>query len=171
MSNLPKIYTQGDQVAKDIEDWKGGSERDRLLILLRSFSSNPRSLPSTDDYTKVQRDATDDFRRNDYGEAQQYVDTLTQLVEFYKELAEQYLENLNDYGIITDEYGSVSHYPFVLTEDGCEKIGRVEVLDIGEHDLDELWRGYVKPFLHLANKGEREWIADKFAEQMKVLED
>lgn len=167
MTELPKIYTQEDQDAKDVAAWQGGNEKDRLLIMLRAFASNPRNLPTTDDYAKVQREATEDFRRNNYGEAQQYVDTLTHLVEFYKELAEQYLENLNDYGIVTDEYGHVSSYPFVLTENGYEQIGRVEVLDLEEHSRDSLWSGYVKPFLPMATETERAWIAEKFADQIE----
>lgn len=167
MSNLPKIYTQEDQTAKDVAAWKSGNEKDRLLIMLRAFASNQRNLPTTDDYVKVQQEATYDFRRNDYGEAQQYVDTLVHLVEFYKDLAETYLENLNDYGIVTDQYGYESSYPFVLREDGYEKIARVEVLDLEEHNRDDLWVDYVKPFLPLATETERAWISEKFAEQIE----
>lgn len=167
MSNLPKIYTQQDRDAKDRGLLENGSERDRLLMLLRAFSGSRSSLPMSDDYGKIQADATHDFRRSDYSEAESYVDSLVRLVEFYKELAENYLNALTDYGIPVDDYGCVSGYPFVLTEDGEEVLGRVEVLALEDHASEDLWRGYVKPFLGFATDSEREWIVKTFSEQIK----
>ena len=163
---LPKLYTQEDQDKRDREDWKNGGERAQLLLFLRAFSNGGGSLPLTDNYAKVQTEATEDFRRSDYSAAQSYVDTLTELVEFYKELAENYLEALTDYAIAVDQYGSVSNYPFVLVDDGYEILGRAEVLNLDEHDSRSLWRDYIKPFLPFATERERVWIAEHFADYL-----
>jgi len=169
-NKLPKIYTQGDQTQQDVERWKNGTDRDRLMIMLSAFTSSP-NLPITDDYYLVQKEATGGFQRNNYGEAQQYVDTLTRLVEFYKELAEKYLDHLTTYGIITNQYGDVTNYPFVLTQGGEQVLGVAEILSMEEHNSDSsLWHDYVKPYLQLASAGEREWIAINFPEGVEELE-
>lgn len=173
---LPKIHTQEDQDKQDVESWKTGNERAQLLLLLRAFSGGGGNLPLTDDYGRVQVDATEDFRRRDYSEAQRYVDTLANLVEFYKELAENYLQVLTDYGIRTDQCGYSDGYPFAIMSHGYQVFGAIEVFDLEEQTETpearaSLWEDYIKPHLAIAKHWEKDWIVQNFPDEVAALEE
>lgn len=165
VNELPKIWTQEDQTRKDVESFKNGTERDRLLMMLRCFSSSASSLPVTDDIGKIVNDATEDFRRSNYGEAMSYVDSLGTVAEFYKDLAERYLDHLTYLGATTDQYGDMAREPFVMMHNGVQVLGRVEVITLEEQEADlSTWVHCIKPYLPYASDSEREWITDNFAQ-------
>lgn len=168
MTNLPKMRTQEDVTREQVEALTNGNERDRLMVLLGSMTgSDTRGLPETDDHDKLARDATEDFRRSNYSEAHSTVESLVLIVDFYKNLAEEYLSLLQGNGVAVDEYGSQTNNVFSLTENGEQVLGYSEVLPIEDHSREDLWEGYVKGYLPFAGASEKKYIAEKFGEFIK----
>ena len=167
---IPKLYTAEDKAAEDVERWKNGTERDRALIMLSAFASQAR-LPISNDHDQIARDAISAFRSADYSGAVEAVESLAQIVDHYKEYAEKYLGELTRLGAVVDQYGDVTTEPFVITENGEQVLGGMEVFDIDEVGRDDgTWNYYVKPYLPHASKSEREWIAKNFPEQVAALD-
>lgn len=164
MSNLPKMRTQEDVTREQIEKLNSGSERDLMLVMLQSMTgSATRGLPVTDDHDKLAQEAVWDFQRNDYSEAASTVESLVLIVDHYKNLAEEYLSELTRQGNVMDEYGSQRNNIFALVEAGEQKLGFSEVLDVAEHDLEDLWDDYVKDYVQFAAPSEMTYIAERFA--------
>ena len=167
---LPGPHTQEAQTATDIEILREGTDREKALVWIKAFSSN-RHLPKTADYNKILRDATNEFQRNDYSEALDYVQSLAELVEHYQDLAQNFADTLEAYGAVLNEYGDVAYEPVVIVDQyGNELFGRPEVLVFERHDKEELWHYYIKPRLGTLTEQEERWVADNFQAQIKEEE-
>lgn len=171
-ATLPKIRTQEDVDAEDVETWKSGGERERLLLMLRSFgSAQRRSVPISGDHDKIARDAVRDFHRNDFSGAVEAIESLVLMVDFYKDLAETYMDALAGLGAVFDSDGAIVREPFVLVgEDGEQLLGRVEVVEFDGNPDSKLWEYYVESYLPVASERERAWIVDTFSERIQADE-
>lgn len=164
MNNLPTMRTQEDVTREQMDKLKDGTDRELMLVLLQNMTgSATRGLPTTDDHDKIARDAVQDFQRNDFSEARRAVESLELIVDFYKDLAESYLDELTRQGNRMDEYGNQQNNIFALMDGGEQKLGFSEVLNVEEHDLEHIWQGYVKDYLPFAGGFEKDYIAEKFA--------
>lgn len=167
-NKLPALYTQEDADRERLERIKADTTgREFALAMLSAFSTR-RSLPKSADHIKVMNDALNDFSRLDYSEASNTVETLADIVEHYKALAESLAEQMGNYGLLLNEYGDVSNNVFVLFDgDGEHVLGHsVEILDLSEHEPEDLWEDYIKPYVPLASEREKAWIATTFEEQI-----
>lgn len=167
-NQLPKMRTQEDADREQLERLKNDtSGRELLLLMLSNMTgSATRGLPTTDDHIKIASDALNDFRRSDYSDAIDYVESLSLIVDFYKDLAENLASQMGDYGLVINEYGDVSNNPFVLV-DGDTYIGKIEVINLEDNERDELWKYYVKDYVPTASKAEKAWISERFADQIE----
>lgn len=168
MNQLPKIRTQKDRDREDREVLTNGTEREKTLLWLKTFSANSQALPSTDDLDEIHSNARHEFSALDFSNAMSHVDSAIQVAGFYRDLAENYLQGLTDMGAVVDEWGTVTHEPFVLLNKRGEHIlGRPEVIQMGDSSPSDIWYYYVQHYLPFASPVEKNWIAEKFATEIE----
>ena len=135
MTALPALKTKSEALREKLES---GSPRDILLALLSAMSVSGNNLPEYGDIRKIYTDSTYDFRRNDFSNAADYVDSLIKIAEHYQDLAENYRGELAAHGARFYETGEVEHfYPFTLTEGGNQIAGTAEAFSVeSESELE-----------------------------------
>ena len=134
MTALPALKTKNEAFREQLE---GGTQRDFLRALLSTMSSNGSSLPEHGDMNKIYSDSNTEFRRNDFSNAADYVDSLLKIAEHYQGLAENYRSELASHGARFHETGEVEYfYPFTLTEGDDQIAGTAEAFSV-ERDLED----------------------------------
>jgi len=111
MTELPKPKTKYDVILENAN----GNAGDAFIIALGAsfgwsgelFGSNN---PEFNNVTKIYNDAMSEIRSRDYSSMEDYIDSLSKLVDFYEELARNYRTELEMYGAEFYETGEVKSF-------------------------------------------------------------
>lgn len=128
---IPEIKTSG-------EYWKEEYDRDPQGALLRAMVSDltgafRSGLPTYNDQNEVERKAREDFKRHNYGESLDYIDSLVRIADFWKDLAEDYHRALVQNGATFYGTGEVEQSgSFAITRDGKWLVGPSDSFDIAD---------------------------------------
>jgi len=130
--NLPKIKTQAEELRERME--AEGFARTFLTAWIGDLTGNRSSLPEYGDPNDIERRAAAEFRRHDFSEASNYVDSLVKIAEHYKELAQTYHHALSQVGAEFNEWGGVDVDPAVVTRDGKWVGGTADLFELTNED-------------------------------------
>ena len=161
---IPKIKTSAG-AAKERAEGAGTSQRAFALELLRAFSHTHDPFPTYDNAWDVERNAAADFRRNDFSEAADYIDSLVKIADYWQNLAENYHGHLSPIATFHDT-GEVNEFePIAVTLNGEEVGGSASVFRLDNEDerkyaLEEL----KKTLARATYEPRRERLANLIAE-------
>lgn len=97
---IPKFKTRKEIIKKQREEGVP-----LLEILMNGLFGDLRNIPEYNDHDIIIKKACLDIKNRDYSDIECYIDDLYKLVEYYKELAEHYLEHIDKTKYIMDDRG------------------------------------------------------------------
>lgn len=99
---IPNIKTRKEIIAERV---KNGEQL--IAIICDGMFGSLKNAPEYNNAWDIRKKAFDDIKRCDFGDMGYYIDSLEQLVDHYKGLAEQYLDSIDKTKYILDDYGNL----------------------------------------------------------------
>jgi hypothetical protein len=99
---IPNIKTKQDVIGEMRKDGQPV-----INIIMEGMFGSLKRLPEYNDSDEVVRKAMRDIKDMDFSSMYDYVDSLSQMVDFWKEKAEHYLEYVDDKKYKLDENGYI----------------------------------------------------------------
>jgi hypothetical protein len=124
---IPSIKTSGEYWS---EEYANDPQGALFRALLSDLTGSRQHFPTYNDQNEVDRKARDDFRRNDFSDAFDYIDSLVKIADFWQEKAETYHSELSRYGATFDQYGDPDLQPFAVTRGGKWLTGTADSFDL-----------------------------------------
>lgn len=161
---IPKIKTSAES-AKERAKEAGTGQRAFALELLRALTNTYDPFPTYDNAWEVQRNAAADFRRADFSEAADYIDSLVKIANYWQNLAENYHGHLSPVATFYDT-GEVNEFePIAVTLNGEEVGGSASVFRLDNEDERKYALEELKKTLSRATyEPRRERLANLIAE-------
>lgn len=159
--SIPKLVTQTEHIQSEYEK---NPQRTLMLALLQDLgaSTSYGKFPTYADQGEVARKSAEEFKRNDFSSAYDYIDSLVQIADHYQSLAEEYHSVLARYGATFDAYGAELN-PFVVTRNGRYVVGNADCFDIQEEweDAADFLRKWLPS---VVDEAKREKVAELIIE-------
>jgi len=97
---IPNLKTRKEIIKERI-----GSGEPLIEVIMSGMFGDIKNLPEYNDADEIYRKASEDIRRMDFGDIGEYIDSMSQLVDYWKELAEHYLSYIDTEIYILDDNG------------------------------------------------------------------
>ena len=105
----PNLKTRKEEIETMREDGESVP-----AILFSGMFGSLQKTPEYNDADEIYREAFKDLKDMNFGDMGAYIDSLCQLVDHWKELAEHYLECVDAEKYEIDEYGYLDEKPNLL---------------------------------------------------------